>query len=198
MTIAQMKQQAKASLSGNWGTAIGVYLIAMVLISVLTTTGIGGLFTGLISFGLCSAFLSVIRVKTMKIENLFDCTKNFGTVFVANILMGIYTFLWSLLFVIPGIVKSYSYAMTNYILLDNPNMTASEAITESRKMMDGHKLELFILDLSFIGWYFLSVFTFGILLLYVEPYMMATRAAFYENLRGPIVTEAPAEETATV
>ena len=193
-----MKQQAKESLSGNWGTAIGVYLIAMVLISVLTTTGIGGLFTGLISFGLCSAFLSVIRVKTMKIENLFDCTKNFGTVFVANILMGIYTFLWSLLFVIPGIVKSYSYAMTNYILLDNPNMTASEAITESRKMMDGHKFELFILDLSFIGWYFLSVFTFGILLLYVEPYMMATRAAFYENLRGPIVTEAPAEEAAAV
>ena len=177
-----MKQQAKASLSGNWGTAIGVYLIAMVLISVLTTTGIGGLFTGLISFGLCSAFLSVIRVKTMKIENLFDCTKNFGTVFVANILMGIYTFLWSLLFVIPGIVKSYSYAMTNYILLDNPNMTASEAITESRKMMDGHKFELFILDLSFIGWYIVGILCFGIGTLWVSAYHEAARAEFYQTL----------------
>lgn len=198
MTRAQMKQQAKESLSGNWGTAIGVLLIGCILVGVLSTTGIGGLFTGLITFGFCAAFLAVIRTKTMKIENLFECTKNFGTVFVANILMGIYTFLWSLLFVIPGIVKSYSYAMTNYILIDNPNMTANEAITESRKMMDGHKAELFILDLSFLGWYILSCFTFGILLLYVDPYHMATRAAFYEDLRGPIVTEAPAEEAAAV
>lgn len=193
-----MKQQAKESLSGNWGTAIGVLLIGCILVGVLSTTGIGGLFTGLITFGFCAAFLAVIRTKTMKIENLFECTKNFGTVFVASLLQSIYLFLWTLLFWIPGIVKSYSYAMTNYILIDNPNMTANEAITESRKMMDGHKAELFILDLSFLGWYILSCFTFGILLLYVDPYHMATRAAFYENLRGPIVTEAPAEETATV
>lgn len=198
MTRAQMKQQAKESLSGNWGTAIGVLLIGCILVGVLSTTGIGGLFTGLITFGFCAAFLAVIRTKTMKIENLFECTKNFGTVFVASILQGIYLFLWTLLFWIPGIVKSYSYAMTNYILIDNPNMTANEAITESRKMMDGHKAELFILDLSFLGWYILSCFTFGILLLYVDPYHMATRAAFYENLRGPIVTEAPAEEAAAV
>ncbi len=198
MTRAQMKQQAKASLSGNWGTAIGVLLIGCILVGVLSTTGIGGLFTGLITFGFCAAFLAVIRTKTMKIENLFECTKNFGTVFVASLLQSIYLFLWTLLFWIPGIVKSYSYAMTNYILIDNPNMTANEAITESRKMMDGHKFDLFILDLSFLGWYILSCFTFGILLLYVDPYHMATRAAFYEDLRGPIVTEAPAEEAAAV
>ena len=193
-----MKQNAKASLSGNWGTAIGVFLIYCVIAGVLSSTGIGGLFIGLLTFGLCSAFLAVVRVKTMKIENLFDCTKNFGTVFVASILQGIYLFLWTLLFYIPGIVKSYSYAMTNYILIDNPNMTANEAITESRKMMDGHKFDLFVLDLSFIGWYFLSSLTFGILLLYVIPYHQAARAEFYENIRGPIVMDAPAEETAAV
>ena len=193
-----MKQNAKASLSGNWGTAIGVFLIYCVIAGVLSSTGIGGLFIGLLTFGLCSAFLAVVRVKTMKIENLFDCTKNFGTVFVASILQGIYPFLWTLLFYIPGIVKSYSYAMTNYILIDNPNMTANEAITESRKMMNGHKFDLFILDLSFIGWYILSSFTFGILLLYVQPYHLAARAEFYENIRGPIVMDAPAEETAAV
>lgn len=198
MTRAQMKQQAKDSLSGNWGTAIGVFLIGCILGGVLSTTGIGGLFIGLITFGYCAAFLAVIRTKTMKLENLFDCTKNFGTVFVATLLQAIYIFLWTLLFWIPGIVKTYSYAMTNYILIDNPNMTANEAITESRKMMDGHKAELFILDLSFLGWYILSCFTFGILLLYVEPYHMAARAAFYENLRGPIVMDAPAEEAAAV
>ena len=193
-----MKQNAKASLSGNWGTAIGVFLIYCVIAGVLSSTGIGGLFIGLLTFGLCSAFLAVVRVKTMKIENLFDCTKNFGTVFVASILQGIYLFLWTLLFYIPGIVKSYSYAMTNYILIDNPNMTANEAITESRKMMNGHKFDLFILDLSFIGWYILSSFTFGILLLYVQPYHLAARAEFYESIRGPIVMDAPAEETAAV
>ena len=198
MTRSQMKQNAKASLSGNWGTAIGVFLIYCVIAGVLSSTGIGGLFIGLLTFGLCSAFLAVVRVKTMKIENLFDCTKNFGTVFVASILQGIYLFLWTLLFYIPGIVKSYSYAMTNYILIDNPNMTANEAITESRKMMNGHKFDLFILDLSFIGWYILSSFTFGILLLYVQPYHLAARAEFYENIRGPIVMDAPAEETAAV
>jgi uncharacterized membrane protein len=132
----------------------------------------------------------------MKIENLFDCTKNFGTVFVASILQGIYLFLWTLLFWIPGIVKSYSYAMTNYILIDNPNMTANEAITESRKMMDGHKMDLFLLDLSFIGWYILSIFTFGILLLYVAPYHEAARAQFYADLTGPVVTEAAEEAVA--
>ena len=193
-----MKQNAKASLSGNWGTAIGVFLIYCVIAGVLSSTGIGGLFIGLLTFGLCSAFLAVVRVKTMKIENLFDCTKNFGTVFVASILQGIYLFLWTLLFYIPGIVKSYSYAMTNYILIDNPNLTANEAITESRKMMNGHKFDLFILDLSFIGWYILSSLTFGILLLYVQPYHLAARAEFYENIRGPIVMDAPAEETAAV
>lgn len=184
MTRAQMKQEAKASLSGNWGTAIGVYLIAMIISGILATTGIGAFLTGLITFGLCSAFLSVVRTNSMKIENLFDCTKNFGTVLVAGILQTVYLCLWSFLFVIPGLVKAYSYSMMNFILIDNPNMGANDAITESRKMMDGHKLDLFILDLSFIGWYILSSFTFGILLLYVEPYHQAARAKFYEELKA--------------
>ncbi len=198
MTRAQMKAEAKASLTGNWGTAIGVYLIAMIINAVLSSTGVGAFLTGLVTFGLCSAFLSVVRNKTMKIENLFDCTKNFGTVLVAGILQTVYLCLWSLLFVIPGIVKAYSYSMMNFILIDNPNMGANEAITASRKMMAGHKFDLFILDLSFIGWYILSSFTFGILLLYVEPYHQAARAKFYEELKGTVTataTEAPASAT---
>ena len=180
-----MKQTAKTSLSGNWGTAIGLLLIGYILIGVLTTTGIGSLFTGLITFGFCAAFLAVVRIKTMKIENLFDCTKNFGTVFVASLLQSIYLFLWTLLFWIPGIVKSYSYAMTNYILIDNPNMTANEAITESRKMMDGHKAELFKLDLSFIGWYLLSMIPFVeyFVMLWYVPYLNTAVSLFYEDRR---------------
>ena len=106
----------------------------------------------------------------------------------------LYTFLWSLLFIIPGIVKSYSYAMTPYILLDRPELSATDAIKESEKMMNGHKMELFILDLSFIGWILLSMLTCGILVLYVEPYMMATKSAFYLELNGPDPEPAVEEE----
>ena len=184
MTISQIKKEAKASLKGNWGVAIGVYIIGALIASLLSTTGIGGLLTGLVTFGLCSAFLGVIRTKTMKFESLFDCTKNFGNVFIAGLLQMVFLLLWTLLFWIPGIVKSYSYAMTYYIQIDNPNLTGNDAITESRKMMNGHKMQLFLLDLSFIGWYFLTALTFGILILYVAPYHQAARANFYENLKN--------------
>ena len=195
MTISQLKKEGKASLTGNWGVAIGVYIVAMLINSVLSYTGVGAFFTGLVTFGLCSAFLGLIRNKTMQFESLFDFTKNFGNVFIAGLLQTLFLSLWSLLFVIPGIVKTYSYAMT-YIMIDNPNLGGNDAITESRKMMDGHKLDLFLLDLSFIGWYILSIFTFGILILFVAPYHQAARASFYEDLKGPVVTEATAEAVA--
>ena len=94
----------------------------------------------------------------------------------------LYTFLWSLLFVIPGIVKAYSYAMTYFIAKENPDLTAEQAILASMKMMSGNKMKLFLLDLSFIGWIILSIFTFGIGFIFVAPYMANARAAFYEEL----------------
>lgn len=196
MTISQLKKEGKASLAGNWGVAIGVYVVAVIINTVLSYTGVGAFFTGLVTFGLCSAFLGLIRTKAMKFESLFDCTKNFGNVFLAGLLQTIFLMLWSMLFVIPGLVKSYSYAMTHYILIDNPNLSGNDAITESRKMMNGHKLDLFLLDLSFIGWYILSTFTAGLLLLYVEPYHQAARAQFYADLKGPVVTEEATAEAA--
>ena len=74
--------------------------------------------------------------------------------------------------------------MTPYLLLDRPELSATEAITESRKMMNGHKMDLFLLDLSFIGWVLLSILTCGILFFYVAPYMQAARAEFYRTLKG--------------
>ena len=98
--------------------------------------------------------------------------------------MYVFIFLWSLLLVIPGLIKSYSYAMSNFILADNPTMSANDAITASRKMMDGNKWRLFCLDFSFIGWYLLCGLTFGLLTFFVEPYHQAARAEFYESIRG--------------
>ena len=102
----------------------------------------------------------------------------------ASVLYNVFLALWSMLFIIPGIVKYYSYSMTFYILRDNPDMLANDAITASRQMMNGHKLRLFCLHLSFIGWILLSVLTLGIGLLFVFPYMQTAQAAFYEDLRN--------------
>lgn len=103
---------------------------------------------------------------------------------------GLFIFLWSLLLIIPGIIKSYSYAMSNYIMADNPEVGALEAITKSRKMMKGHKFRLFVLDLSFIFWYLLVAITFGIAGIYVDPYVQATKANFYLKLKETQVEEA--------
>ena len=94
-----------------------------------------------------------------------------------------FTILWSLLLVIPGIIKSYSYAMTSFILKDEPEMKNNAAIEKSMAMMEGNKMKLFMLDLSFIGWAILCIFTLGIGLLFLQPYVAISRAAFYEDLK---------------
>ena len=96
----------------------------------------------------------------------------------------LYTFLWTLLFVIPGIVKAYEYRMIPYLLAENPQMTKEEAFAESKHMMQGQKWKTFVLDLSFIGWYILAGLTLGIFgVFYVIPYVHQTQAALYDTLR---------------
>ena len=100
------------------------------------------------------------------------------------LLMYILVVLWSLLLIIPGIIKAYSYAMTPYILQENPQFTASEAIHRSRMMMKGHKFDLFWLQLSLIGWFFLCLLTAGIGFLWLSPYYQTAQAAFYEEVKS--------------
>ncbi len=97
----------------------------------------------------------------------------------------LYVFLWSLLFIIPGIIKAYEYRMIPYLLEENPDISKEEAFALSRSMMVGNRWKAFVLDLSFLGWYILSGFTFGILgIFYVNPYVAQTRAALYQKLKG--------------
>lgn len=108
-------------------------------------------------------------------------SKNIGT----YILMTIYIFLWALLFIIPGFIKSYAYSMSFYLRNKEPDLTSSEVITKSQELMKGHKCKLFILDLSYIGWYLLSFLTFGILALWVVPrHFTARTLLFNEIYRG--------------
>lgn len=112
----------------------------------------------------------------------FD-SANYKGIIGTMLLRDIYLTLWSLLFLIPGIIKAYSYRMVPYILADNPNMGADNAITLSRKMMDGNKLESFVLDLSFLGWIILGFLAFIIGVFFVHPYIYATESQLYLVLR---------------
>ena len=115
---------------------------------------------------------------------MFAFRSHYKNVTKTMFMRDLYIFLWSLLFVVPGIIKTYEYRMVDYILSENPEMNYSEALALSSKMMKGNKWKAFVLDLSFIGWDILSSMTFGILdIFYVMPYKMSTNAALYEAIK---------------
>jgi len=114
---------------------------------------------------------------------------NYGNVVKTMFFRDLYTFLWTLLFIIPGIIKAYAYRMVPYILADNPKMETGEAIALSQKMMMGEKWKTFVLDLSFLGWYILGMLALGIGTLFVHPYKFSTDAQLYIALRGKALGE---------
>lgn len=126
----------------------------------------------------------VDREKEPEIGTLFHYFPHWKTIAAASLLRGLYVFLWSLLFIIPGIVASYSYAMTGYILAEHPELKAGEAIERSKQMMSGNRGRLFCLHLSFIGWSLLCALTLGIGNLWLTPYEKAATAAFYREVSG--------------
>lgn len=125
--------------------------------------------------------LRMIRQQPNSLWNLMDGFQSFLKIIGLNIITGIFTFLWSLLFIIPGIVAAYRYRQALYLLLDHPEMGIFECIRESKRLMRGHKAELFILDLSFIGWALLSIIPF--VSVYTLPYTESTYALYYSMLR---------------
>ena len=137
---------------------------------------------GVIELGFAVFLLKQHNREALDFQDLFSQFHRFGQGFAQKFLRGLYVALWSLLFVIPGIVKSYAYAMTPFIMAENPEMSANDAITASRELMDGHKGDLFILDLSFIGWGILAAVTCNIGHLALNPYRNAAYTAFYKDL----------------
>lgn len=155
---------------------IPVMLIAM-LFSLLYIA-----LASVVSVGYAQFNLSLVDGREAQPDDLFAHFSNFKTLFCARLLMMLYTFLWSLLFIIPGIIASYSYAMVPYLLSEYPDMAAREAITYSKELMYGNRWRLFCLHFSFIGWSFLCVLTLGIGNLWLSPYRHAAEAAFYRDL----------------
>ncbi len=158
--------------------------------SVTSWTSLGSLLQifvySVLSLGVMNAFLKLLREGDDRLtSNMFQIAfKNYWHKVWGMFLMHLFTFLWTLLFIIPGIVKAFSYAMTPYILDERPELSAGEAIDHSRAMMKGHKFDLFWLYLSFIGWGILCIFTLGIGLLWLVPYMQTAVAAFYEDVKA--------------
>lgn len=128
-------------------TAAGFAVTVMAIWAIVTI-----IIGGAAKMGYAVYNLKLVDGKEARTSDLFSRFDRIGKGFVMNFLIGLFTALWTLLFVIPGIVKQFSYAMTPYILAENPDMTANEAITESRRIMDGNKWRFFCLGFSFIGW----------------------------------------------
>ena len=212
-TNQEYKNAALAALKGNWAPSviativlmaftyliIGPYVVMYMLNLNGMTPGSAGLSLGVYAlyiFGFTFVFSPLNIGYTYAFNSLYMEGDNavtgntfrfgfrrWGRNVWGMFLVGFFTSLWSLLLIVPGIIKFYAYAMTPYILIDNQELSANQAINLSCKMMKGHKFDLFFLQLSFIGWGILSVFTGGIGLLWLMPYMMSAQAAFYQDIK---------------
>lgn len=176
----ETKELAKAN---RWNLVLGNLLVGTAEGSEVA--GVGIVLGGPLTYGVTNYSLKVVRKEDSNTGDLF---KGFSSIFGKSIglfvLEFVYLLLWTLLFFIPGIIKSYSYSMSFYLLRDNPELDSEEAITRSRKLMKGHKWELFVFDLSFIGWIILSMLTLGILaLFFVGPWMTLAHAKFYDSIK---------------
>lgn len=189
----QLRNRAWNALDGKLGQAALVTLIFVIISSAASSATFGALTILLLpmEYAFTVAFLRMIRgEKELEVADLFTVYRDqFERTFIVELLMNLYTLLWMLLLIVPGIVKAYSYALAPYLVQDHPEMSASQAIDESIRLMEGHKMRLFMLDLSFIGWWLLCCLTFGLLTFIVAPYQLTARAEFYRELMGETVAD---------
>jgi len=194
MNRYELKLQAKEQIKGN----IGILLVISVIIYAISFASSlilakAALLNLLFSFLVMPAFSVSIALIYLNLTNnvkptVSDTFKGFDNIWGAvkvNFFVGLFTFLWSLLLVVPGIIKSISYSFAFYILAENKDKDALWCIKESQRITQGHKWELFVLGLSFIGWIFLGSLTLGIAFIWIIPYMSAT----YTNAYNLIKTE---------
>ncbi len=208
-TNTELRRQGSEALAGRWGTFVAATLLYSIISFfvqapaqlndfarnvLMTSAGVGYTLIGTsvvvsllilpLTFGYDTIFLRNLRSEPVGVEHMFDGFRDYGRIFVTLLWQNILITLWTLLLIVPGIVKALAYALTPYILLDNPKLSTVEAIHLSREMMFGYKGKLFLLLLSFIGWGILCLFTCGIGVLWLLPYISSSLAAFYEDVRA--------------
>lgn len=194
MNRITLKQHARDSIRGNIGILFVIYLIVGAIAGLLNLVPYVGSVVSAVVVG--PAFgLAIVKIYLHlteggvkpQINDLFTEFNSFWSAFKVQFLMSLFTLLWTLLLIVPGIIKSYAYSQAMYILAENPEIGAREALKRSEEMMQGHKMDLFVLNLSFIGWYLLGAITFGIAYIWVMPYVQATLTNFYNELKIPTV-----------
>lgn len=211
-TSSVYRSQARESLQGRWSSAVVATLIVVVIASVsvaCSTTsqyvfdwsvGFVSGFTSVWSLLVCAplgyafsiAILSLVRRDEKEVAvNMFSNFKNnYGSLLITSFLVSLLVGLLAVVTLgIAGIIFSYAYRMVPYLLKDYPTLSPQETMKTSREMMRGHKFELFLLDLSFIGWILLCILTLGIGVLWLEPYMVAATSHFYEDLKAEAIVD---------
>ncbi|HEY8419867.1 MAG TPA: DUF975 family protein [Clostridia bacterium] len=176
-------------LTKNLGKFFVFALMCEIIISAISGTGFGFFVLGPFMVGSLLFYLRAIRGEKAEFSAFFEpiLKNDLIRTIILYILKYLFILLWSLLFIIPGIIKNYSYSMAEFIAIDNLSMSAEDCIKESSKMMKGHKFKLFLLDLSFLGWYLLGVLALFIGVVFVKAYHNLARAAFYEDLKAKAI-----------
>lgn len=186
-TRTEIKDLAKQKLKVQHGNAFLIYFVGIIVLGAAATTfpGVGGLLAIPVASGQSLAFLSIWRGNTAEVGDIFKPFRDYGRILGGLLWMQLWIYIWSLLLIIPGIIKAFAYSLTPYILVDCPNISATDAIKISMRMTNGYKGKIFIFFLSYIGWGILTCLTFGILeLAYVGPYRGIAFAGLYEELKA--------------
>lgn len=195
-----LRENARAQLDGNIFKRKWLMMVAVCAVLPVVETFTASFYflgaiavivlTGPISYGVARTTVRLVEGEKWDFSTTFCAfSENFGSSVLLGFLQGLFTFFWTLLLIVPGLIKSYSYAMAFYIQQESvKGKEPVDCITESRQMMDGHKWQLFCLDMSFIGWYILGALCLGIGVLFVTPYHQTARANFYEALKAEYVS----------
>ena len=199
MTRVELKNKAKEQIKGKIGILFLIFLIIAMIGVGSSFVPIVGWFATIIimpafNISLCMIFLNLAKKEDISVGDVFKGFNITGKAVWLSIITNFFVFLWSLLLVIPGIIKAFSYSMAPFILADNPELTAREALSESKRIMDGHKFDLFVLQLSFFWWYLLGAISFGIAYIYVVPYFEATITNFYNEIKDKKIEAEVIEE----
>ncbi len=192
-THRDLMSRARVSLKGNWGLAVGgnvIYLVLFALVQSIPYFGwLGGLIIGgPLTFGLSAFFLSLSRRQEARLSQLFDGFNYFVNILKAYLFMSLFILLWTLLFIIPGLVAGLSYSQTFFILADNPQMEGREALKKSKALMAGNRWRLIFLFGRFSGWFLLGILSLGIGFLWIFPYLFTTLSFFYNDIKENNIT----------
>ena len=192
MNRATLKSAARRQIKGNIGILFVISLLSGLITGALSAIPLVGTIAGMLlsaafALAVINIYLGLTQGRKPEVADLFSEMSNILPAFCTQFLVGLFTFLWSLLLIVPGIIKACAYSQAMYILAENPGISPMEAIKRSKEMMQGHKMEYFLLVLSFFGWALLAPFTLGILCIWLLPYMQATMANYYRSLKGEFI-----------